>query len=147
MTVKIIFGLLSFYCLNWVLPSDSATLVLDIHNIEQAKGYVWVGVYKSQENFLAKGAAVALEGAKIEQTGHVSISIKDLPYGTYAVALFHDVNSNGKLDQGVFGIPKEPYAFSQPLKSKWRAPIFDDVKFDVNTSSTNLKLKLEEWTW
>ena len=61
--------------------------------------------------------------------------------------MFHDVNGNGTLDQGIFGIPKEPYAFSQPLKSKWRAPLFDDVKFDVKTSNTTIKLELEEWTW
>ena len=147
MTLKIIFGLLASACLAWMSPMKNSTLTLDIHNIEQAKGYVWIGIYESQNNFLEKGSAVVLEGAKIEQTGELSIEIEDLPYGTYAVAMFHDVNGNGTLDQGIFGIPKEPYAFSQPLKSKWRAPLFDDVKFDVKTSNTTIKLELEEWTW
>lgn len=132
---------------SFFMPTEKTNLVLDIDNIEEAKGYVWVGVYDSQKSFLQKDAALAIIGEEVKETGRIRMEVKDIPYGTYAVALFHDVNSNGKLDQGMFGIPKEPYVFSKPLKSKWRAPTFEDVKFNFSTANKRLDLKLAEWTW
>ncbi len=132
---------------SFFIPTEKTSLVLNIENIEEAKGHVWIGVYDSQKNFLQKDAAMILIGEKIRQTGSIQVEVKDLSYGTYAVALFHDVNDNGTLDQGILGIPKEPYVFSKPLKSKWRAPTFEDVKFSFNSSTQDLQLGLEEWTW
>ena len=144
---KILLGLLALVLTSFCFPVEKATLNLHIKNIEKAKGYVWVGVYDSEKSFLNKELATAIEGQKIERTGDIRIELKDIPYGTYAVAIFHDINGNGELDQGMFGVPKEPYAFSQPLKSKWRAPTFEDVRFKFDNSQKNLQMKLEEWTW
>jgi uncharacterized protein (DUF2141 family) len=35
----------------------------------------------------------------------VTWRINDVPHGDYGVAVFHDENSNGKMDKNVFGIP------------------------------------------
>src|SRR5262245_49789263 len=42
--------------------------------------------------------------------------INDVPYGDYGVAVFHDENSNGKMDKYVLGIPLEPYGFSNNVR-------------------------------
>ena len=36
-----------------------------------------------------------------------------------------------KLDTGLFGIPKEPYAFGNNWRPKLRGPNFDEIKVDV----------------
>ncbi len=131
-----------------LLPlNEKSSLVLEIDNIEQAKGYVWVGVYDSEKSFLNKELATAVLGEAIKRVGSLSVEVKDIPYGTYAVAIFHDINGNGELDQGMFGVPKEPYAFSRPLKSKWRAPTFEDVKFQFKSPKQRLRLGLADWSW
>lgn len=147
MIKKLSFLLFTFALLNFCFPSEKAILRLEIKNIEKAKGYIWVGIYDSEKSFLDKEQATAVEGKPIERVGDLQIDIKDLPYGTYAVAIFHDINGNGELDQGMFGVPKEPYAFSQPLKSKWRAPTFEDVRFVFNSNQSSLSMTLKEWTW
>ena len=141
--------LLPVLCLvyGFCFPKEKTNLILDIDNIEEAKGYVWIGIYDSEKSFLNKDLATAIEGKKITRTGSIQMEIKDVPYGTYAVAIFHDINENGELDQGMFGVPKEPYAFSKPLKSKWRAPTFEDVRFTLATPNQSLRMKLSEWTW
>ena len=35
----------------------------------------------------------------------VTWRINDVPHGDYGVAVFHDENSNGKMDKNVLGIP------------------------------------------
>src|SRR5438552_3406736 len=49
--------------------------------------------------------------------------------GVYAVACFHDENGNGKLDTGLFGIPKEATAASNDAKGTMGPPKFNDAKF------------------
>ena len=54
-----------------------------------------------------------------------------VPPGTYAVATFHDANSDGKLNT-TFGIPTEGFAFSRNPPMKMRAPHFDEASFQSN---------------
>ena len=39
-----------------------------------------------------------------------------VPYGEYAVGVFHDLNENGRLDANFFGFPKEDMAVSNNAK-------------------------------
>ncbi|MDR1437149.1 MAG: DUF2141 domain-containing protein, partial [Candidatus Symbiothrix sp.] len=50
----------------------------------------------------------------------------------YAVSIFHDENDNGKLDTGVFGIPKERTGNSNNARGSYGPPKFDDCKFTVS---------------
>lgn len=131
--------------IHFVEPSTTQTLRLEVENITSTKGQLWFGVYDSEQNFLDKANAVAVFGQKIDKTGALTIKSDLLKYGTYAIAVFHDINNNGELDTNMWGVPKEPYAFSNPPKSKWRAPLFDEVKFTFNQSNQQLKLRLENW--
>ena len=47
----------------------------------------------------------------------------DLPSGTYALALIHDENGNGKLDT-MMGIPKEGFGFSKNPAIRFGPPSF-----------------------
>lgn len=126
------------------LSGEKQELTLQVKNIQQPKGQVWIGVYNSEQNFLDKTKAIAVEGKVVDKNGTVSFKL-DLPFGEYAIAVFHDINNNGVLDQTFIGIPKEPYAFSQKLKSKWRAPTYSDVKFQFNQAGQALSVSLEKW--
>ncbi|MEO5910876.1 MAG: DUF2141 domain-containing protein, partial [Pelobium sp.] len=63
-------------------------------------------------------------------------TIKDLKKGDYAVALYHDLNSDKICNLSFLGIPKEMYGFSNNVKPKLSAPAFSDCKFSVNSNST-----------
>jgi len=60
--------------------------------------------------------------------------------GVYAVACFHDENGNGKLDTGLFGIPKEGTAASNDAKGTMGPPQFKDAKFSFPESGMQLRL-------
>jgi uncharacterized protein (DUF2141 family) len=55
----------------------------------------------------------------------------DLPSGWYAVAIIHDENTNGILDQGIFGIPLEGYAASNGAAGFLGYPSFESARFNV----------------
>jgi uncharacterized protein (DUF2141 family) len=64
------------------------------------------------------------------------------PAGTYAVACFHDENDNGKLDTGIFGIPKEGTVVSNRAHGTLGPPSWDAAKFAFAGRPTELVLPI-----
>lgn len=67
----------------------------------------------------------------------------DLPEGEYAVAVFQDLNEDGKMNANFFGIPTDPYGFSLNYKPLFRGPKFYECSFliEKNENKTlNIKL-------
>jgi uncharacterized protein (DUF2141 family) len=71
-----------------------------------------------------------------------SCSFDPVPAGTYAVACFHDENSNGKMDTGLFGIPTEGVVASNHAKGFMGPPSFKDAKFAFAGAGMQLRLRM-----
>ncbi len=123
---------------------DNGRLVIEVDNIREARGTVWVGIYDSKENYLVKERAI-IQAYQVQKAGLARIYIDTLPYGTYAIALFHDINGNGEMDRNFLGIPTEPFAFSRPPRSKWRLPYFGEVAFRFRYNYQYLRFSLKHW--
>ena len=136
--------LLATLCLSFSPAKRSGKLIIELDNVKLPQGIIWIGIYDSAENYLVKEKAI-VEGFEVHQTGKFRMDIPELQYGTYAIAIFHDINSNGELDRNVLGIPSEPYAFSQKPKSKWRLPKFHEVQFDFSQPNQKLNARLKKW--
>ncbi|MBY0427835.1 MAG: DUF2141 domain-containing protein, partial [Alphaproteobacteria bacterium] len=68
--------------------------------------------------------------------GTAVFSFKGVAPGTYAVAVYHDENGNGKMDTNFIGIPKERTGASNDAKGKMGPPKFQDAKFVVSGDLT-----------
>ena len=55
----------------------------------------------------------------------------ELPDGTYAVGVFHDVDGNDALSKNFLGIPKEPFGFSNNVRGRFGPPSFKDASISV----------------
>lgn len=62
----------------------------------------------------------------------MSTVFSDLPDGFYAMAIFQDLNHNQELDKKKFGIPSEPFAFSNGALRKFSPPFFEQAKFEIS---------------
>jgi uncharacterized protein (DUF2141 family) len=65
-----------------------------------------------------------------------------IPPGTYALAVIHDENSNGKLDTNLLGIPTEGYGFSNNARALFGTPSFSDASFSYNGQSLDMTITL-----
>lgn len=66
---------------------------------------------------------VKIENRKAEYT------FEELPFGEYAIKLFHDENMDGELDTNFLGIPTEDYGFSNNVRGTFGPADYDDAKF------------------
>ena len=105
---------------------------IDIPNIKGNKGTLQIAVYNNAASFPKKGGEYKLMQYKVAE-GQSHFVIKDLPNGTYAIAIHHDENSDGKMNTNMLGIPKEGYAFSRNFKPKFSAPVFADCAIKVDS--------------
>lgn len=142
--------LLSLFMFPTFPPSNSSalnqgTLNIQICNIEKVKGNILIAVFDEGGGFPESGGEVFSDIIKVEHLPDLQVKIPQLPYGKYAVAVYHDLNKNHKLDKNLMGIPVEPYGFSNNPKVKWRAPTFQDALFEFTKNQTKLNITLKKW--
>lgn len=102
---------------------------LTIKGIKKVQGSVLVAVYNSEESFMK----TRVTSKKIKVTGdEVSMAFESVSPGDYAISTFHDENDNNKLDTNFFGVPNEPYGFSNDARGTFGPPSFDKAKVKVD---------------
>ncbi len=73
----------------------------------------------------------------VENSGGTWVA-DDLPYGTYALIVHHDVNGNGELEQHWYGKPKEPVGASNNPKMRFGPPRFKHARFELGSAQLTL---------
>lgn len=114
------------------MAQNGNTLKINVSNIQSEEGQILVSVCTKDEFMKTKCAYSALSKAVDAQIGPVII--QNIANGTYAVQLFHDLDSDFKLKTGAFGIPKEPWGMSNDAKGKFGPPKFEDAAIEINSS-------------
>lgn len=114
-------------------------LQVTIDGILSTEGVVKVGLYQVNEEFRSQNPHYGhIVPAK---TGIITVTFKDIPAGRYAIACFHDKNSNQKVDSNLLGFPLEPVCFSNNATISTGAPTFEKAAFDLTTSQI-MQIKL-----
>lgn len=91
-------------------------------------GAVMVALY--DEATYAGGQPV--RAARIDvAAGERSVVFEGLADGDYGVKAFHDVNGNGRMDTNPFGMPTEPFAFSNNAVGNMGPAGWDRAHFAV----------------
>jgi uncharacterized protein (DUF2141 family) len=106
------------------------------------EGQVRIGLYDSAQSYKSakkpfKGAAVNIRNKRAEYV------FDNLPYGTYAMRLYHDQNGNGKLDRAASGMPTEPYGFSGTVSGTFGAPEWEAARFTIESKPVTMEIRLE----
>ncbi len=79
---------------------------------------------------------------KIQDT-QASCHFVDVPPGTYALAVIHDENMNGKLDTNWMGVPQEGYGFSNKAEAGLSAPSFEAAEFSYQGQDLSMTISLD----
>ena len=74
---------------------------------------------------------------------NTSCSFPNIEPGSYAIAVVHDENGNGKLDKNFVGVPSEGYGVSNNKTYALSAPKWNESTFTLSTNeSKTLKVNL-----
>ena len=118
---------------------NSLTLTIEVASFENTKGVLRVCVTDQKDDFLK---SCAFSKIVTVEDDTVSLKIENIEKGNYAVSVYHDENNSGILETGgVFGIPLEPYGFSNNPNMTF-GPSYKKSVFKM-TSDKNISIKLK----
>jgi uncharacterized protein (DUF2141 family) len=120
----------------------AASLSLGFTGIETQEGAVMGVLFDSEEAYNGKAAPVRQIYVEADKA-KVSTQLAGLKPGRYAIKLFHDIDGDHKMGFNPFGMPTEPFAFSNNAvgnmgPAKWADASFE-IKAGNNTHSIEIK--------
>lgn len=116
-------------------------VTVDVTQLRSAKGNILACLTSSKKHFPdCEGDAAAFEATASARNG--TITFKNVPAGTYAIALLHDENANGKADRALMMMPKEGFGFSRDAKLRMGPPTFSSAAFKVEDAPVRQRIKM-----
>jgi uncharacterized protein (DUF2141 family) len=138
-----IFFLLSILFVSTHCFAQQAKVIITITGFKSDKGKVMLALFNDTKGFPNQGnlAYKKVTGTIKNQTA--TIILENIPYGTYAIAVFHDENNNDKIDYNMVGYPTEKFGFSKNAKVVFAPPKWEEAKFSVQTSEVKETIALQ----
>ena len=115
---------------------------VDINGLRSDRGQVLCALFSSASDFPKKADKALAHAKSTILDGHATCEFNNIPSGTYAVSVFHDENSNGKLDTNFLGIPREGVGASNNAKGHFGPPKFGAAAFQHSGESTTLEISI-----
>ena len=123
--------------------SPCAGIHVKILSIRNSTGAVACALFESPVGFPTEflHSATNIMMMKIKNT-QARCDFEDIPPGTYALAVIHDENMNGKLDTNRLGFPTEGYGFSNDARAFLSAPSFRAASFSYDGQYLDMTISL-----
>ena len=120
--------------------SDLSKVKLTVEGVEQIQGQLVINIYVGAKGFPVNPKYSFKELVMPLKVVNPSITF-NLPKGDYAIAVFHDVNLNGKLDTNILSIPIEKTGVSNNPKVMF-LPTFESAKFSLFEPKMDITIRL-----
>lgn len=115
---------------------------LTIRNVQYPDKPIYVGIYKKTDVFPLAGFQSYTHQFTPGKTGAVTVSISGLEPGTYAIALFQDMNGSGNMETNSVGYPKEPCGVLNQKPHDYSEPTFEQSKIELLAETTEAAIDL-----
>ncbi len=140
--VLISFVVVFFLYATFTVAQIICIVKVDATNFSNDKGYAVFELYNKADGFVVNPKVALKKVVTDIKGGKAHADFTGLKFGDYAVSVYHDENSNNKLDTKFGTMPLEGIALSNNASARKGAPKFDDAKFYVNLPVVPIKLKL-----
>jgi uncharacterized protein (DUF2141 family) len=131
-----VLGTLAFL-LAMIGSANAATLVIRAQGIQSAQGMVYAGICDRSFD----EATCPYKDRTAAKAGTVEMRLTGVKPGTYAIAVFHDLNGDGKLGRNFIGLPNEPYGFSNDVGRRG-PPDFNGALITIKDPSATVTISV-----
>ena len=125
-----------------VEDKNTGNLTIVVTGFENDDGEVLIAVSNSRETYESNDSAFVGVKVKIENK-KAEYTFEELPFGEYAIKLFHDENMDGELDSNFLGIPTEDYGFSNNARGTFGPADYDDAKFLFEQTEMTMEISVD----
>ena len=122
--------------------SAGTSVSVTVTNLRNAKGVVRACLTGNAKDWPNCKIAATSQKVVVDAAGDVTFTFDNIPPGTYAIAIAHDENNNGKMDRAMLLMPKEGYGFSRDAPVVMGPPSFKAAAFTVSGEPLNQTIKM-----
>lgn len=124
-------------------PAPSGTSVtIAITSLRNHQGTVRACMTRDHARFpRCQDAATGYRTAVSADAAQV-ITFRDVTPGTYAIAVLHDENGNGRADRALGMMPREGFGFSRDAPVRMGPPSFEQAAIEVGSSPTRQTIRM-----
>ncbi len=121
-------------------PSSATWLNVTAQQVRGSGGFITLTLYPDDPARFLKPMG-SLYVVKVRARAGTTRACIFVPMtGSYALALYHDANANGKLDRNAIGIPKEGFGFSGNPKIQLSAPSLASARLTVGAPGAQTRI-------
>ncbi len=118
------------------------TLLIEVAGLRGSEGTIRAALWDAKTGFPSE-----VEHAWRRTTAKITdaeshLEFEEVPYGRWAISLFHDENANEELDRNFLGIPTEGIGASNNRVGRFSAPVFEDATFRLEEPRKVLSIEL-----
>ncbi|MBT8432915.1 MAG: DUF2141 domain-containing protein, partial [Altererythrobacter sp.] len=122
----------SAIALSGMSPPPKGDISVSITNMRSSEGVVRACITKNRRTFPNCRKDPDAMRRVVDASESVTLTFTDVEAGSYAIALLHDENDNGKADRALGMMPKEGFGFSRDARVRMGPPKFDDAVIDFD---------------
>jgi uncharacterized protein (DUF2141 family) len=115
---------------------------VEINGLHNDKGQAVCSLFSSAGDFPKKTDKALAHSTSLISNRHAICEFAGVAPGTYAVSVFHDEDSNGKLDTNFMGVPREGVGASNDAKGHLGPPKFNAAAFRFAGGRLDLKITI-----
>jgi uncharacterized protein (DUF2141 family) len=123
----------------------AATLTVEVDDLRSRSGVVQLALFRTAEGYPQRTEHAARTRTVAVTLPTTVVSFEALEPGTWALAVLHDENANGRLDTTVLGVPKEGIGASREATRRLGEPRFQDARFEMGATDVTLQVSLRYW--
>ena len=126
--------------------NKSGTIKVKVEGVQSGQGQVRTALEKSAQDFDSGSFDTPKYLSRVVEAKGESVgaTFPAVPYGTYAIKVFQDLDGDGKLKTGFMGSPEEPWGFSNDATGFMGPADFSDAKFELNSPELELIIHLKK---
>lgn len=118
-------------------------IVVEARDFRSTNGRVRCFLFASADGYPTRvAAALASASARVGEGRTARCVFDDIPAGTYALALHHDEDADGRMDTGLFGIPTEGTGASNDARAAFGPPSFESARFTHASADSTLRVRM-----
>ncbi len=119
---------------------DTCRLEILLTGFGSDQGRAKLALVNSRESFESDDSQfMGINRPVIRQQVRLTLTV---PFGEYAVKVYHDENGNDRLDTRMFGIPKERFGFSNNARGTLGPPDYSEARFVLDTADHAIAIEL-----
>lgn len=119
-----------------------ADVVIAVSNLRNMRGTVRVCMTNNPRRFPRCNDDAGSHRLVVAANAAATVRFHNVAPGTYAIALLHDENDNGRADRALSMIPREGFGFSRDAPVRMGPPDFEDAAITVTSTELHQTIRM-----